>query len=162
MAVTTEMNQTSNEVQRLSPHLIVESSAQAIEFYQRAFGAKEEIRLADDAGRIIHACVSIGDFHIMMVDQMAEHGMRSPGSLGGSPVTIHLMVRDVDAFVNRAVEGEVVTITRRGKPVARLVSARPARRKIALATLRTVSAATPPQPQDSAALLRRMREDARY
>jgi prevent-host-death family protein len=65
-------------------------------------------------------------------------------------------------LVNRAIEGEVVTITRRGKPVARLVPARTARRKIALATLQAVSAATPRQHQDSAALLRRMREDARY
>ena len=104
MAVTTETNQTSNEVQRLSPHLVVESSERAIEFYQKAFGAKEEIRLADDAGRIIHACVSLGDFHIMLVDRMPEHGMHSPGALGGSPVTIHLMVRDVDAFVSRAVD----------------------------------------------------------
>lgn len=94
----------AGEVERLSPHLVVESSERAIEFYQKAFGAKEEMRLADDAGRIIHACVSLGDFHIMMVDRMPEHEMHTPRSLGGSPVTIHLSVRDVDAFVNRAVE----------------------------------------------------------
>ena len=65
-------------------------------------------------------------------------------------------------LVTRVSQGEIVTITRRGKPVAQIVPARPPRRKIEIARLRAVSGATPPQTEDGAALLRRMRDDSRY
>ena len=65
-------------------------------------------------------------------------------------------------LVTRAAQGEIVTITRHGKPIAQIVPARAPRNKIEIARLQTVSRATPRQAEDSAALLRRMRDESRY
>lgn len=65
-------------------------------------------------------------------------------------------------LVRRAAAGEPIEITSRGKPLARLVQARPPRRKVDLAALEALTAEMPPQPEDSVSLLRRMRDDARY
>jgi len=65
-------------------------------------------------------------------------------------------------LVTRAAQGEIVTITRRGKPVAQIVPARTPRKKVEIARLQAVSRATPRQTEDSASLLRRMRDESRY
>src|SRR5262249_16349219 len=78
-------------------------AARAIEFYERAFGATELFRLAEPSGRIGHAELKIGEARIMLSDEYAEMGVRSPQSLGGTPVRIHLYVEDVDALAARAV-----------------------------------------------------------
>ena len=87
----------------LTPHLICAGAADAIEFYQRAFGAVERFRLPDPRGRLMHACIRIGDCELMLVDEFPEHGVLGPKALKGSPVTIHHFVEDVDAAVARAV-----------------------------------------------------------
>ena len=87
----------------VTPYLIVKGGARAIDFYQRAFGAKELFRMAQPDGRIGHAEIQIGDSRLMLADEHPEIGARSPQSIGGSPVTIHLYVPDVDATVARAV-----------------------------------------------------------
>ena len=87
----------------LTPHLICAGAADAIEFYQRAFGAVERLRLPDPRGRLMHACIRIGDCELMLVDEFPEHGVLGPKALNGSPVTIHHFVEDVDAAVARAV-----------------------------------------------------------
>jgi PhnB protein len=89
---------------RLSPHLVCDGAADAIAFYVAAFGAEELVRLAGPDGRIMHACVSINGSSVMLVDENPEYGMTGPKSLGGSPVTIHLVVADADAAYARAVE----------------------------------------------------------
>jgi PhnB protein len=83
--------------------LIIQGAARAIKFYKEAFGAKEVLRLADPSGKVGHAEISIGDSLIMLADEHPEMGFRSPQSLGGSPVGIHLYVKDVDSLVIQAV-----------------------------------------------------------
>lgn len=90
--------------QTVTPHLVCAGAADAIEFYKKAFGAEEVMRLAGANGKLMHAAVRIGDASIMLVDEAPEWGSLSPITLGGSPVTIHLYVPDVDAFVDRAVK----------------------------------------------------------
>ena len=87
----------------VTPHLICAGAGAAIEFYKKAFSAVEMVRLPGPQGRLMHACIRIGDSQVMLVDEMPEWGAFSPKSLTGSPVTIHLQVEDVDAVVARAV-----------------------------------------------------------
>jgi len=86
-----------------TPYLIINDAASAIDFYTRAFGAKESMRF-EHGGKIGHAEIRIGDSAIMLADEFPEMGARSPQSFGGSPVSIHLYVEDVDALVAQAVE----------------------------------------------------------
>lgn len=88
----------------VTPHLICAGASDAIEFYKRAFGAVEEARLPGPQGRIMHALIRIAGSAVMLVDEMPEWGALGPKSLKGSPVTIHLYVENVDAFVKRAVD----------------------------------------------------------
>jgi uncharacterized glyoxalase superfamily protein PhnB len=89
----------------LTPHLIVRGAAQAIEFYKKAFGAEELTRMPSPDGRtVMHAELQIGDSILFLADEFPEMGARSPKALGGSPVTIHLYVADVDAVFNRAIQ----------------------------------------------------------
>jgi PhnB protein len=93
----------SENCQAITPHLVCAGAADAIEFYKKAFGAVEVMRLAGAKGKLMHASIKIGDASVMLVDELPEWGSSSPITLGGSPVTIHLYVPDVDAFVARAV-----------------------------------------------------------
>ncbi len=87
----------------VTPHLVCAGAADAIEFYKKAFNATELMRMPMPNGRLMHACIRIGDSNVMLVDEMPEWGALGPKSLKGSPVTIHIFVEDVDAFVARAV-----------------------------------------------------------
>ena len=87
----------------VTPHLICDGAADAIEFYKKAFNAVEEMRMPGPKGRLMHAAIHIGDSTVMLVDEMPEWGAFGPKSLKGSPVTIHLYVEDVDAVIARAV-----------------------------------------------------------
>jgi uncharacterized glyoxalase superfamily protein PhnB len=89
---------------QLSPHLVCAGAADAIEFYKAAFGAEELVRLAGPDGKLMHACVSINGSSVMLVDENLEWGLRSPKALNGTPVTIHLVVPDVDAWFAKAVD----------------------------------------------------------
>lgn len=98
----------------VAPYLAIKNAVSALEFYKKAFGAKETYRLILPDGRLGHAEIRLGDSLIMLADEFPEFGGKAPESLGGSPVSIHLYVEDVDAFVKRAVaEG-----ARQVKPVA--------------------------------------------
>ena len=88
----------------VTPHLVCAGAADAIEFYKKAFGAVEMMRIPIPNGRVMHACIRIGGSQIFLVDEMPEWGAVGPKSLKGSPVTIHLQVEDVDAMVDRAVK----------------------------------------------------------
>jgi uncharacterized glyoxalase superfamily protein PhnB len=88
----------------VTPHLIVNDGKAAIEFYKQAFGAEVfGCHMADDAGKVMHAELKIGDSILYLCDEF-EGIARSPLSLGGSPVTLHIYVENVDEFFNRAVE----------------------------------------------------------
>jgi PhnB protein len=86
-----------------TPYLIVDGGATAIEFYQRAFGAKEIMRVPAPGGKVGHAEIKIGDSVIMLADEAPEMDARSPKSYGGSPVSILLYVADVDTQFAQAV-----------------------------------------------------------
>ena len=87
----------------ITPYLIVSGGAKALEFYGRAFGAIERERMQDPSGKIRHAEIRIGDSCVMLADEHPEIGALGPATIGGSPVSIHLYVEDVDAVVSRAV-----------------------------------------------------------
>ena len=86
-----------------TPYLAIKGAAQAIEFYKKAFGATEMLRLPQPDGRVGHAEIKIGDSCIMMADEFPEMGHRGPQSLGGTTVSILLYVEDVDAVFNKAI-----------------------------------------------------------
>jgi uncharacterized glyoxalase superfamily protein PhnB len=88
----------------LSPHLVCAGAAAAIDFYKAAFAATEMIRLAGPDGKLMHASLCINGSSVMLVDENRDFGMLSPKALGGSPVTIHLIVADADAAAQRAVD----------------------------------------------------------
>jgi PhnB protein len=88
----------------VTPYIIVDGAARAIEFYKHAFGATELFRMDVPDGRVGHAELKIGDSQIMLSDEHPEMGARGPQSIGGSPVSLMLYVEDVDAVVGRAVE----------------------------------------------------------
>jgi PhnB protein len=111
------MNQTTKEDSRtkasvkpipegmhtVTPHLVCAGAAEAIEFYQKAFGATELSRVPGADGKLMHASVRIGDSVVMLNDEMPEWGSFGPKSLKGSAVTIHLYVKNVDAVFEQAV-----------------------------------------------------------
>ena len=88
----------------LTPQIVVRDAARAIEFYKSAFGA-ELLNAAPDGpgGKITHASMKIGDSILMLTDEFPEWGCLGPQSIGGSPVTLHIYVEDVDALFDRAV-----------------------------------------------------------
>jgi PhnB protein len=85
-----------------APYLCVNDASAAIEFYKKAFGAIEVYRPTEPSGKIGHAEIRIGRAVIMLADEYPELDHRSPKSLGGTPVKIHLYVEDADAVVSRA------------------------------------------------------------
>jgi PhnB protein len=90
--------------QSLTAYLIVKGATEAIAFYQRAFGAEELFRLTGPEGRIGHAELRFGDSVMMLADEWPDFGALGPASIGGSPVSVHLYVDDVDRVVERAVD----------------------------------------------------------
>jgi len=88
----------------VTPYLIVQGAIAALEFYAAALGAKELVRLDDGNGKIMHAELDIADARIMLADEFPDMGYRGPQSLGGSTVSLHLYVEDVDSVFARAVE----------------------------------------------------------
>ena len=92
------------EMQTIIPHLVCAGAADAIEFYKKAFGAVELMRLPGKEGKLIHASIEIRGARVMLVDEMPQWGALSPKSLKGTPDTVHLYVDDVDDFVARAVK----------------------------------------------------------
>ena len=88
----------------VTPYLIIEGAADAIEFYKQAFGATELFRFPTPDGKIGHAEIKIGDSPVMLADAYPDMGYNGPKSLGGSPVSLMIYVEDVDTIFNRAVD----------------------------------------------------------
>jgi len=87
----------------ITPYLSIKGAADAIDFYKRAFGATEIMRMAEPDGRVGHAEVKLGDSRVMLADECPDMDFRSPKSIGGTPVHLHFYVDDVDAVVKQAV-----------------------------------------------------------
>jgi PhnB protein len=86
----------------VTPYLVVDNAKAALDFYKRAFGAKEKERMDGPGGKIAHAEITIGDSVIMLSDEMPGGSSRSPKSLGGSHAGLFLYVENVDAVFNQA------------------------------------------------------------
>ena len=87
---------------RVTPYLAIDGASAAIDFYKKAFGATERMRMGGPGGKIGHAEIEIEGGLIMLADEYPDMDFRSPKALGGSPVTVHMYVADVDAFCARA------------------------------------------------------------
>jgi len=88
---------------QVTPYLCIAGASAAIDFYSEVFGASERMRMPGPDGTIGHAEVEIGDSLIMLSDEFAEMGVRSPKAVGGTPVTLSVYVEDVDSVYDRAV-----------------------------------------------------------
>jgi len=96
--------------QTATAYLIVNGAASALEFYKKAFGAVETMRLTGPDDKIGHAEMRIGNTTIMLADEFPDHGAISAKTLGGSPVMLHLHVSDVDAVAARAIAAGAKTV----------------------------------------------------
>jgi PhnB protein len=95
----------------VTPYLAVDDAAEAIEYYTKAFGAKERARMETPDGKIGHAELEIGDSLVMLSDPFPQASTRSPKELGGTSVSVFMYVEDVDAVVKQAVDaGAKVTM----------------------------------------------------
>lgn len=94
----------------ITPHLIVKTGAQAIEFYKKAFGAEELFRMNTPDGNVGHAQLKIGDSLFMLADEFPQMGALSPESIGGSPVSMYVYVEDVDTVFNQAVSAGATVV----------------------------------------------------
>jgi len=102
--MTTRIKAIPEGYHTLTPHLVVKGASQAIEFYKKAFGAEEIIRLPGPDGKsLMHAAIKIGDSPLFLADEFPGMGSMGPHSIGGTPVTIHVYVEDVDTVFNQAV-----------------------------------------------------------
>jgi PhnB protein len=86
----------------VTPYLIIQDAAKAIEFYKKAFGATELLRLPAPDGKLMHAEIKIGDSVVMLADEHPQMGYSGPKALGGTPVSILLYVENVDARFSQA------------------------------------------------------------
>ena len=89
---------------RVTPYLIVDGAAAAIDFYKSVLGASERMRMGGPGGKVGHAELEIGDSVIMLADEHPEIDARGPRSIGGTPVTLHVYVDDADHVFERAIE----------------------------------------------------------
>ena len=87
----------------ITPYLVIRGAKRAMDFYTKAFGAKETFKMLDDRGEIGHAEMRIGNSMIMLAEEKPDFPHKSPATLGGSPVSMLLYVEDCDAVYNQAV-----------------------------------------------------------
>ncbi|MCP4246752.1 MAG: VOC family protein [bacterium] len=89
----------------ISPHIVCQGAAEAIEFYKKAFGAEEVFRMPGPDGKaVMHAELQIGDSRLMLCEEFPDMGAKSPKAIGGTPVTVHLYVADADKIFAQAIE----------------------------------------------------------
>jgi PhnB protein len=86
----------------VTPYLMIKGANDAIEFYKKAFNARERMRVPGPGGKVMHAEIEIGDSVVMLTDEFPEMGALGPNSIGGTPVSIHLYVDEVDKLFAQA------------------------------------------------------------
>jgi len=96
------------KVHELFAYLHVSNAAKAIEFYEKAFGAKEKFRLTEPSGRIGHAELDFDGTTLMLADEFPEYNIRGPEAIGATSVTIHIHVDNADEVIRRAVSAGAV------------------------------------------------------
>ncbi len=95
----------------VTPGLAVRNAAQAIEFYKKAFGAREKMRMyGPDGNSVMHAELQIGNSKIMVGEEMPEMGHPSPQALNGTPINLYVYVRDADKAFNQAVKAGAISV----------------------------------------------------
>ncbi len=95
----------------ITPSIVVSNAREAIEFYKKAFSANELYTFPTPDGKILHAMIQIGDSFVMMSDEFPAMGLKSPTTIGGTAVTLHLYVEDADKVFKQAVDaGAIVTM----------------------------------------------------
>jgi PhnB protein len=95
----------------VTPYLAVEDATEAIEYYTKAFGAKERVRMETPDGKVGHAELEVGDSLVMLSDPFPQASTKPPNELGGTTVSVFMYVEDVDAVVKQAVDaGATVTM----------------------------------------------------
>jgi PhnB protein len=106
MAPTTKPKPIPDAYHRITPCLVVQGGAKALEFYAQVFGATERMRFPGPGGAVAHAEIQIGDSVVIVEDEVPERGTKAPppGGLAGSPSSLFIYVEDVDAVIARAVE----------------------------------------------------------
>ena len=95
---------------RLTPYLHVSGANDAIEFYKSVFGAEERMRMPAPEGKVGHAELKIGDALVMLADEFPDMEVRGPKSIGGTPVTLHIYVDDVDATFEAALAAGATSV----------------------------------------------------
>jgi PhnB protein len=93
-----------DEYPQVMPYLIVDGATAAIEFYCSVLGATERLRMSGPDDKVGHAELEIGKSVILLADEFPEMDARGPKSVGGTPVTLHVYVEDVDSVFDRAVQ----------------------------------------------------------
>jgi len=101
--VPTKPKPVPDGVSTITARLSVRGAAQAIEFYQQAFGAQLTFMLKTPDGKVMHATMELGDSRFQLGEELPGMNVSSPQKLGGSPIVLHICVEDVDALWNRAV-----------------------------------------------------------
>lgn len=114
MADSTSVSPVPEGYHSVTPYLIVDGAAAAIDFYREAFSAAEVLRMPRPDGRVAHAEIKIGDAHVMLSDEVPEMGYRSPAALDGSPISLHLYLADVDSTFAQAIAAGATEV----RPVA--------------------------------------------
>ena len=94
----------------VSAHLVCKGAGEAMDFYAKAFGAKDRGRMAGPNGVVVHGEMKIGDAIVMLGEEMPEQGALSPLAIGGSPVTLMMYVKDVDAAFAKATAAGCTTV----------------------------------------------------
>ena len=95
---------------RVTPYLYIDGARPAIDFYVSVLEAEVRMTMPGPDGKVGHAELTIGDSVLMLADEFPDMGIRGPRSLGGSPVTIHVYVEDVDDTFERAVKAGAVIL----------------------------------------------------
>lgn len=92
------------------PHLVLSDASAALRFYQRALGALETYRVSPRRGFIAHAELQVGDYRIVVSDEVPDRGQKSARTLGGSPILLLVYAQDVDALARRFVRAGGVIV----------------------------------------------------
>ena len=93
-----------DDYQRVTPYLYIDGASAAIDFYRSVLGASERMRMSGPDGKIGHAELDVGDSVIMLADSNPDMDVRSPRSIGGTPIALHVYVEDVDSVFGQAVK----------------------------------------------------------
>jgi PhnB protein len=94
----------------VTPYLAVDNAAEAIDFYRRAFGAKERVRMSGPGETVMHAELEIGDSHVMLSDPFPQASTTPPKELGGTSASVFMYVEDIDAVYRQAIDAGATSL----------------------------------------------------